>query len=73
MVPDGFGVAYMTGYDGKAYFNSREAYLILLHLDRLQYTITSRKEMPNAQFCKEIARAAEDLYNLHADGGKSRL
>ncbi|KAH7914605.1 acyltransferase ChoActase/COT/CPT [Hygrophoropsis aurantiaca] len=48
VVPDGFGVAYMTGYD-----------------DRLQYTITSRKEMPNAQFCEEIARAAVDLYDLH--------
>ncbi|KAJ7195863.1 carnitine acetyl transferase [Mycena rebaudengoi] len=49
VVPDGFGVAYMTGYE-----------------DRLQYTITSRKEMPNAKFCEEIARAAEDLYALHA-------
>ncbi|KAF5383778.1 hypothetical protein D9615_003565 [Tricholomella constricta] len=56
VVPDGFGVAYMTGYD-----------------DRLQYTITSRKEMPNAKFCEEIARAAEDLYNLHAEPSKSRL
>ncbi|KAJ7804567.1 carnitine acetyl transferase [Mycena olivaceomarginata] len=49
VVPDGFGVAYMTGFD-----------------DRLVYTITSRKEMPNARFCEEIARAAEDLYELHA-------
>ncbi|KXN86578.1 Carnitine O-acetyltransferase, mitochondrial [Leucoagaricus sp. SymC.cos] len=48
VVPDGFGVAYMTGFD-----------------DYLQYTITSRKEMPNAEFVKEIAKAAEDLYNLH--------
>ncbi|KAJ6534671.1 carnitine acetyl transferase [Mycena vulgaris] len=51
VVPDGFGVAYMTGYD-----------------DRLQYTITSRIESPNAQFCEEIARAAEDLYDLHSSG-----
>ncbi|KAG6909331.1 hypothetical protein DXG01_000931 [Tephrocybe rancida] len=56
VVPDGFGVAYMTGYD-----------------DRLQYTITSRKEMPNAQFCEEISRASKDLYDLFADAGKSRL
>ncbi|KAJ6620571.1 acyltransferase ChoActase/COT/CPT [Mycena sp. CBHHK59/15] len=49
VVPEGFGVAYMTGYD-----------------DRLQYTITSRKESPNAQFCAEIARAAEDLYALYS-------
>ncbi|KAF9480551.1 carnitine acetyl transferase [Pholiota conissans] len=48
VVPDGFGVAYMTGYD-----------------DRLQYTITSRKEMPNAQFVQEIAKAADDIYKLH--------
>ncbi|KAJ3516936.1 hypothetical protein NLJ89_g804 [Agrocybe chaxingu] len=50
VVSDGFGVAYMTGYD-----------------DRLQYTVTSRKEMPNAQFVQEIAKAAEDLYVLHKD------
>ncbi|EAU90258.2 carnitine acetyl transferase [Coprinopsis cinerea okayama7 len=50
VVPDGFGVAYMTGYN-----------------DRLQYTVTSRKEMPNAQFIKEIARASEDIYKLHTD------
>ncbi|KAJ6519132.1 carnitine acetyl transferase [Mycena sanguinolenta] len=50
VVPDGFGVAYMTGYE-----------------DRLQYTITSRKEMPNARFCEEIVRAAEDLYELHTN------
>ncbi|KAK0238996.1 acyltransferase ChoActase/COT/CPT [Armillaria nabsnona] len=49
VVPDGFGVAYMTGYD-----------------DRLQYTITSRTEMPNAKFCEEIIKAADHLYELHA-------
>ncbi|TFK26188.1 carnitine acetyl transferase [Coprinopsis marcescibilis] len=48
VVPDGFGVAYMTGFN-----------------DRLQFTVTSRKEMPNAQFTNEIARATEDIYNLH--------
>ncbi|KAH9479541.1 Carnitine O-acetyltransferase, mitochondrial [Psilocybe cubensis] len=48
VVPDGFGVAYMTGFDG-----------------HLQYTITSRKEMPNDQFVQEIAKAADDLYKLH--------
>ncbi|TFK74974.1 carnitine acetyl transferase [Pluteus cervinus] len=56
VVPNGFGVAYMTGYD-----------------DRLQYTITSRKEMPNARFCEEIAKAAVDLYALHAEVQKSKL
>ncbi|KAF8063187.1 carnitine acetyl transferase [Lyophyllum atratum] len=49
-IPDGFSVAYMTGYD-----------------DRLQFTVTSRKEMPNARFCEEIARAARDLYELHEE------
>ncbi|KZW01215.1 carnitine acetyl transferase [Exidia glandulosa HHB12029] len=58
VVPNGFGVAYMTGYD-----------------DRLQYTITSRIEMPNADFVREIERAAEDLRDLFTavDGNKSKL
>nr|GAT46434.1 carnitine acetyl transferase [Mycena chlorophos] len=58
VVPDGFGVAYMTGFN-----------------DYLQYTITSRADMPNEQFVAEIARAAEDLYSLHAKlpEGKPRL
>ncbi|KAG9021682.1 Carnitine O-acetyltransferase mitochondrial [Serendipita sp. 407] len=47
VVPDGFGVAYMTGYD-----------------DRLQFTITSRSEMDNAGFIREIAIAAEDMRKL---------
>ncbi|KAJ8521273.1 hypothetical protein ONZ45_g2023 [Pleurotus djamor] len=67
VVPDGFGVAYMTGYDGVFYS------MILLiasgfsdhATDRLQYTITSRKEMPNQRFMDEIMRAADDLYALH--------
>ena len=49
VVPDGFGVAYTSGFD-----------------DFLQFTVTSRTEMPNQRFCDEIERAAEDLYNLHA-------
>ncbi|KAE9398548.1 carnitine acetyl transferase [Gymnopus androsaceus JB14] len=52
VVPDGFGVAYMTG-----------------HNDRLQYTVTSRKEMPNSKFIAEIASAAQDVYNLHKSTG----
>ncbi|KAF8159566.1 carnitine acetyl transferase [Crassisporium funariophilum] len=57
VVPDGFGVAYMTGYD-----------------DRLQFTVTSRKEMPNAQYMREIAKAADDLYALHNEiATKARL
>ncbi|KIJ20944.1 hypothetical protein PAXINDRAFT_174316 [Paxillus involutus ATCC 200175] len=49
VVPDGFGVAYMTGFD-----------------DYLQFTITSRAEMPNAEFTEEIGKAAEELYELFA-------
>jgi carnitine O-acetyltransferase len=33
-------------------------------VDRLMYTITSRKEMPNKEFCSEIAKAADDLFEL---------
>ncbi|KAG8791441.1 Carnitine O-acetyltransferase mitochondrial [Ceratobasidium sp. 428] len=47
VVPDGFGVAYMTGYN-----------------DRMQFTITSRKEMPSVGFKDEIDRAAKELREL---------
>ncbi|KAG9313003.1 acyltransferase ChoActase/COT/CPT [Chiua virens] len=49
VVPDGFGVAYMTGFD-----------------DYLQFTITSRAELPNAEFAQEIRKATGDLYELFA-------
>jgi len=54
VAPDGYGVAYMTGYD-----------------DRLQFTLTSRTEMPNALFMEEIMQASEDLYAFHVEVGKS--
>lgn len=65
----------MTGYDGQHADHDDHGMKLIGLLDRLQYTITSRKEMPNAKFCQEIARAAEDLYTLHADiiSLKSRL
>ena len=50
VVPDGFGVAYTSGFD-----------------DFLQFTVTSRTEMPNDEFMREIARAADDLYALFAE------
>ncbi len=50
VVPDGFGVAYVAGFD-----------------DFLRFTVTSRTEMPNAEFCKEIQRAAGDMYDLFAN------
>jgi carnitine O-acetyltransferase len=34
--------------------------------DRMQFTITSRKEMPSAQFREEIERAGKELYALFA-------
>ncbi|KAG5716891.1 hypothetical protein E4T56_gene8494, partial [Termitomyces sp. T112] len=41
--------------------------------DRLQYTVTSRKEMPNIKFCEEIAKAATDIYELFSGAERSRL
>ncbi len=44
--------------------------------DYLQFTITSRVEMPNEEFVTEIERAAADLYALYFPGEtvpKSRL
>lgn len=35
--------------------------------DFLQFTITSRAEMPNAEFAEEISKAAEDIYVLFAE------
>ena len=40
--------------------------------DYLQFTITSRKEMPNKEFIDEIEKAANDVYNLFLSG-KSAL
>ena len=43
-------------------------------LDRLQFTVTSRKEMPNARFVEELARAANDLQVLfESESKRSRL
>ena len=42
-------------------------------LDRLQFTITSRKEMPNARFIEEISKAADDLKVLFETQSKARL
>ena len=56
----------MTGYDGElqrsiVFFGKN----LTVAIDRLQFTVTSRKEMPNARFVEEIAKAADDLYALH--------
>jgi len=65
VVPNGFGVAYMTGFDGGCYSGCM-ALILTSSADRLQYTITSRVEMPNQDFVDEIARAAEELRELFA-------
>ena len=79
VVPDGFGVAYMTGFDGTSapvHWAIPPVVLVSVvpvvamltwgHVfaGRLVYTVTSRKEMPNKEFCEEIAKAADDLYEL---------
>ena len=62
----------MTGFDGMSTPHPSyppspiHSLWCWLRTDYLQYTITSRTEMPNQRFCEEIERAAEDLYNLHA-------
>ena len=45
----------------------------MIFLDYLQFTVTSRKEMPNEKFSEELKRAAIDLYNLHAHHTKAML
>jgi len=65
VVPNGFGVAYMTGFDGAFRFRvSYSSDMLTVCADYLQYTVTSRTEMPNGQFVKEIERAADDMYKL---------
>ena len=41
--------------------------MLIVFTDYLQYTITSKKDMSNRAFCKEIEKAADDLYKLHAE------
>ena len=40
--------------------------------DFLQFTVTSRTEMPNDEFCEELQRAAKDMYDLFANRGASK-
>jgi len=47
VVPDGFGVAYVTGFN-----------------DKLVFTVTSRTEMPNAEFSAQLKESANDLKKL---------
>ncbi len=55
VVPDGFGVAYVAGFD-----------------NFLQFTVTSRTEMPNGEFCEELQRAAGDMYDLFTNKSQSQ-
>jgi carnitine O-acetyltransferase len=71
IVPEGFAVAYMTGYEGACWKFRIIGQISRVCTDRLQFTITSRKEMPNQEFIVEIARAAVDLYDLHVGQAKA--
>jgi carnitine O-acetyltransferase len=41
---------------------------LTLTTDYMQFTITSRTEMPNEEFVDEISRAAVDLHGLYFGG-----
>ena len=71
IVPESFAVAYMTGYEGACWKFRIIGQISRVCADRLQFTITSRKEMPNQEFIVEIARAAVDLYDLHVGQAKA--
>ncbi len=43
-------------------------YLVLT--DKFFFNITSRVEMPNADFCEEIKRAASDMYEVFSPKSK---
>jgi hypothetical protein len=67
VVPDGFGVAYITSFDGMLKF-SWWMHVWSGWTDYLQFTITSRVEMPNEEFAAEISRAAADTFTLYFPG-----
>ena len=69
VVPNGFGVAYLTCFDGASELMGNLGFGRLTHTtDYMQFTITSRTEMPNEEFVAEISHAAEDLYALYFGG-----
>lgn len=43
------------------------------HTDFLQFTLTSRTEMPNAQFSAELNRASEDMLAIFTGEAKAKL
>ena len=46
---------------------------VMGRVDYLQFTVTSRAEMPNEEFAEEISRAAEDLYAVYFSGEVPKL
>lgn len=57
----------MTGFDGVSLsFHLEKDTRYEDVADYLQFTITSRADMPNAEFAEEIEKAAEELYRLFA-------
>lgn len=70
-MPNGFGVAYLTCNDGASLVEGRALLLLtenFITTDYMQFTITSRTEMPNEEFVAEISRAAQDVYGLYFGG-----
>ena len=55
--PYGWGEVVPDGF-GVAYTAGFDAFL--------QFTVTSRTEMPNKEFCDELRRAADDMHTLFA-------
>ena len=69
--PGGFGISYMTGFDGMtisaSHFRRQNTHVrMLLTIDYLQFTVTSSCELPTAEFAEEIRKAAEETYELFA-------
>lgn len=77
VVPDGFGIAYVAGQDGMLpLFHPTQWKFACSHyvvIDFLQFTVTSRKEMPNAEFTAELEKASEDMLALFGSKDKSKL
>lgn len=59
----GWGEVVSDGY-GVAYVAGQD--------DFLQFTVTSRKEMPNKEFTRQLDRASEDLRMLLEGGGGAK-
>lgn len=77
VVPDGFGVAYVAGQEGVQFpsilINGSSTYSHHVITDYLQFTVTSRKEMPNSEFTAELNKASEDMLALFGSERTAKL